>query len=216
MELTTTGQQEWVSVALPDANGKLPAEEHALVSASQRGDRQAFAHLVERYWDSLYRWLYHLTRDRHTAEDLVQESFLKAFRGLKRFEAGSNFRAWLFRIAHNSLVNNRRAAARVRHALPDDLAATDEGPVDQALSREALRLLADAVAELPAEFRAAFLLRAEQGLSFREIAGVLGLTEETARWRVFKARQKLLSVLSPRLELKSETRNSKSETNAKD
>src|SRR5262249_23839806 len=159
-DLTTTCHKGWVSVALPDANGRLPAEEHALVHASQRGDRQAFAHLVERYWDCLYRWLYHLTRDRHTAEDLVQESFLNAFRGLKRFEAGSNFRAWLFRIAHNSLANNRRTAARVRHVLPEDLAAKDEGPMDQAISREALRLLGEAVTRLPADFRAAFLLRA--------------------------------------------------------
>ena len=100
--------------------------------------------------------------------------------------------------------------------LPDDLAAKDEGPVDQAVSREALRLLAEAVAQLPADFRAAFLLRAEEGLSFREIASVLGLTEETARWRVFKARHKLLSVLAPQLEMQSENRNSKSETNSKD
>src|SRR5262249_38972525 len=89
------------------------------------------------------------------------------------------------------------------HVLPEDLAAKDEGPVDQVVSREALRLLGEAVARLPADFRAAFLLRAEEGLSFREIAGVLGLTEETARWRVFKARQKLLSVLAPQLDTNS-------------
>ena len=68
------------------------------------------------------------------------------------------------------------------------------------MSREALDLLAQAVGRLPSEFRAAFLLRVEQGLSFREIAGVLDTTEETARWRVFKARQKLLSELAPLLD----------------
>src|SRR5262245_61310923 len=195
-DLTTTCHKGWVSVALPDANGRLPAEEHALVHASQRGDRQAFAHLVERYWDRLYRWLYHLTRDRHTAEDLVQESFLKAFRGLKQFQAGSNFKAWLFRIAHNSFANHRRATARTRQPLPDNVPQRGEGPVEQIVSREALQLLAKAVNQLPADFRAAFLLRAEEDLSFREIANVLGLTEETARWRVYKARQKLLGMLA--------------------
>ena len=55
--------------------------------------------LVERYWDRLYRWLYHLTHDRHAAEDVAQETFLKAFAKLGTFRAGSNFRAWLFRIA---------------------------------------------------------------------------------------------------------------------
>jgi RNA polymerase sigma-70 factor (ECF subfamily) len=203
-------------VALSDVNGRLPVEEHALVSASQRGERQAFAQLVERYWDRLYRWLYHLTRDQHTAEDLVQETFLKAFRGLKRFEAGSNFKAWLFRIAHNSFANYRRGAARLRQTLPDDVPEKGEGPLDQVVSREALQLLARAVAKLPADFRSAFLLRADEDLSFREIAGVLGLTEETARWRVFKARQKLLTLLAPQLEQKSEILNTKSEIDAKD
>jgi RNA polymerase sigma-70 factor (ECF subfamily) len=187
-------------VALPEDNGRLLSEEHSLIAAAQQGDRQAFALLVERYWDRLYRWLYHLSHDRHNAEDVAQETFLKAFRGLNRFRAGSNFKAWLYRIAHNSLANQRRAAARARLVLPDDVPADGEGPAEQAISREALQLLARAVARLPAEFRSAFLLRAEEGLSFREIADVLGLTEETARWRVFKARQKLLGVLAPQLD----------------
>ena len=67
------------------------AEEHALVASAQRGDRPAFAVLVERYWERLYRWLYHVTHNRHAAEDLAQETFLKAFRGLGTFRTGSNF-----------------------------------------------------------------------------------------------------------------------------
>ena len=80
------------------------------------------------------------------------------------------------------------------------LAADDEGPAEQAQSNEALAELGRALNRVPAEFRGALLLRAEEGMSFREIADVLGLTEETARWRVFKARQKLLNLLAPRLE----------------
>ncbi len=183
----------------PDSEA-LPHEEHVLIHKAQQGSRPAFALLVERYWDRLYRWLYHLTHDRHTAEDLAQETFLKAFAGLGRFRAGSHFQAWLFRIAHNNFINLRRGGGgRKREALPENLADPDEGPVEQALSRESLQLLARAVGRLPTEFRAAFLLRAEEGMSFRQIAEVLGLTEETARWRVFKARQKLLSVLAPQL-----------------
>jgi len=205
-DLAATSQQGWVSVALPESNGRLSAEEHALVSASQRGDRHAFAHLVERYWDGLYRWLYHMTHDRHAAEDLVQETFLKAYRALSRFEAGSNFRAWLFRIAHNSLANERRARSRMRLMLPENLATHDEGPLQEATTRESLQLLARAVGRLPADFRSAFLLRAEEGLSFREIAAVLKLTEETARWRVFKARQKLMGELGKHLGHKAPTK----------
>jgi RNA polymerase sigma-70 factor (ECF subfamily) len=176
------------------------ADEHRLIVAAQQGDRASFGQLVERYWDRLYRWLYRLTRDRHTAEDIVQESFLKALAGLKTFRAGTNFSAWLFRIAHNLYANQCRASARRREALPEDLPDSQRGPLDRAVSAEALQNLGRAIHGLPVEFRAALLLRIEEGLSFRQIAEVLDLTEETARWRVFKARQKLLSILAPRQE----------------
>jgi RNA polymerase sigma-70 factor (ECF subfamily) len=143
---------------------------------------------------------YHLTHDRHTAEDLAQETFLKAFAGLRKFQAGTNFGAWLFRIAHNNYANQCRAAARPREPLPDELADRRDGPLEQIASAEALQALGRAINRLPAEFRSALLLRVDEGLSFREIADVLDLTEETARWRVFKARQKLLGVLAPRQE----------------
>jgi RNA polymerase sigma-70 factor (ECF subfamily) len=180
------------------------ADEHRLIVAAQQGDRPAFAQLVEHYWDRLYRWLYRLTRDQHTAEDLVQESFLKAFAGLKRFQAGTNFRAWLFRIAHNNYANQCRAAAHRRQALPEDLPDSQRDPLDQAISAEMLQSLGRAIQRLPTEFRSALLLRVEEGFSFRQIAEVLDLTEETARWRVFKARQKLLSLLAPRQEQERE------------
>jgi RNA polymerase sigma-70 factor (ECF subfamily) len=186
----------WLRLANPDFSNGLAVSEDTLVSRAQAGDRQAFAALVERYWDGLYRWLYHLTRDQHAAEDLTQEAFLKAYRSLGTFRAGSHFRAWLFRIAHNSFLNQRRAARPVQ-PMPEQLATPEAGPDEQAATRETLHLLARAVERLPSDYRAAFLLRVEQGLSFRQIAKVLGLTEETARWRVFKARQRLLNVLSP-------------------
>src|SRR5205823_1854911 len=86
-------------------------------------------------------------------------------------------------------------ARRTREPLSDDLPDREPGPVERVLSQEALRGLAQAVDRLPTEYRAALLLRVEEDLSFRQIAEVLGLTEETARWRVFKARQKLLALL---------------------
>lgn len=178
-----------------------PPDEDGLIRAAQAGDRPAFASLVEAYWGRLYRWLYHLARDRHLAEDLAQEAFLKAYSHLHRFRPGTNFRAWLFRIAHNAFANLHRSPGRNRRtALPDDLPGRDRGPLEQALSREALDGLAGAVERLPTDFRAALLLRVEEGLSFRQIAGVLDTTEETARWRVFKARQRLLGQLGDKLD----------------
>lgn len=176
--------------------GHSTSDEADLIRAAQAGDRPAFAVLVERYWDRLYRWLCRLTRDGSAAEDIVQETFMKAFAAVNSFRAGSNFRAWLFRIAHNNFVNMRRAERHVRQPLDVEIAEENQDPVGDLLSREALKLIAEAVAKLPNDFRVALLLRIEEDLSFREVAEATGTTEETARWRVFKARQKLMELLS--------------------
>jgi RNA polymerase sigma-70 factor (ECF subfamily) len=178
----------------------LSPEESLLIRRAQKGDREAFARLIDAYWDRLYRWLYRLTRHRQTAEDLTQETFLKAFARLQSFQAGTNFHAWVFRIAFNTFANHRRDNARQREPMPEQVPTRAEGPVEQAINRESMLLLQSAVSKLPEEFRMAFLLRVQEDLSFREIAGILGLTEETARWRVFKARQQLLQAVAPQLE----------------
>lgn len=187
-------------LAVADDNRNPPAAEPDLIARAKQGDREASAALVDQYWDRLYRWLYHLTHHQHTAEDLAQETFLKAFSRLETFRWGNNFQAWLYRIAYNAFLNQCRVLARTKHPFPDDVADVGEPPDEVAMSRESLQLLARAVGRLPNEFRAAFMLRAQEGMSFKEIADVLETTEQTARWRVFKARQKLLSVLAPQLD----------------
>jgi RNA polymerase sigma-70 factor (ECF subfamily) len=172
------------------------SNEHVLIHQAQRGDRAAFAKLVEHYWDGLYRWLCHLSHDRHTAEDVAQEAFMNAMTAINSFRIGTNFRAWLFRIAHNAFANQARARRHVKQAFPENLVSGEQGPAELAMSKEAMLLLARAVGRLPTEFRAAFLLRAEEGMSFETIAEVLDITEETARWRVYKARQKLMTAIS--------------------
>ena len=181
----------------PEPDALRPSEETVWIVAAQAGDRTAYARVVDAYWDRLYRWLFRMTHDRHKAEDLTQETFLKALAALASFRAGSNFRAWLFRIAHNNFVNLKRGEKRATQSLPDEptQAAGTPGPQEKASDREVLAKVAKALAELPPDFRSALLLRAEEGLSFREVAAILKITEETARWRVFKARQKLVKVL---------------------
>lgn len=177
-------------------------EESTWVQAAQAGDRQAFARLVERYWDRLYRWLYQLTQDRHAAEDLTQETFLKALAGLPTFRPGSHFRAWLFRIGHNNFVNRKRSERHRNQELDDEaaLGGSQNGSAELVVEqREWLERVQEGVSRLPLDFRAALLLRAFEGLSFREVAKILHTTEETARWRVFKARQLLLRQLAPEL-----------------
>jgi len=177
------------------------SEETVWIVAAQTGDRAAYARVVNAYWDRLFRWLLRMTHDRHKAEDLTQETFLKALAAISSFRPGSNFRAWLFRIGHNNFVNLKRGEKRSIQSLLDEPTQTDSRPSPPATAadRESVVMVAKAVADLPADFRSALLLRAEEGLSFREVAAVLGITEETARWRVFKARQKLVKVLAPDL-----------------
>jgi RNA polymerase sigma-70 factor (ECF subfamily) len=186
-------------VASVDRAQPIRTDESALIRQAQRGDPEARAALVERYWTRVYRWLYRLTRDQHVAEDLVQEAFLKAIAHLDRFAAGTSFSAWLFRIAHNHYANHCRSV-RSSQPLPDDLPAAVPEPTQYAEARESLAGVAAALDRLPNELRAALLLRAEHDLSFHEIAQALGLTEETARWRVYKARKMLLSWLEARQE----------------
>jgi RNA polymerase sigma-70 factor, ECF subfamily len=183
---------------ISEATESAESDEDDAIRAAQAGDRAAFARVVSAYWDRLFRWLFQLAKDRHRAEDLTQETFLKALAALNSFQAGTNFRAWLFRIGHNNFVNLKRSAKRPTVALPDEMSQPDrpdEDPLTTAGEREELAKVAKAVQELPSDFRSALLLRAEQGLSFREVATVMGITEETARWRVFKARQKLVQIL---------------------
>ena len=160
-----------------DPDTLLAAEETDWITAARGGDRRAFGRLVDRYWDRLYRWLCHLTRDPHRAEDLTQETFLKALVGLDSFRSGTNFRAWLFRIAHNNFVNLKRGERKGVQPLPDAVADESTPAADAAADREALRAVAEAVAGLPPDFRAAILLRADGGLSFKEIAVALHTTE---------------------------------------
>jgi RNA polymerase sigma-70 factor (ECF subfamily) len=176
----------------------LLTEETEWIASAQRGDRAAYAKLVDKYWDRLFRWLVNLARDRHKAEDLTQETFLKALAALDSFRPGSNFRAWLFRIGHNNFVNLKRSERRTKVPLPDDAAAPEQGgPGGGAADREALETVAAAVAGLSEEFRNALILHVQEGMAYKEVAKVLNTTEETARWRVYKARQKLLNVLPP-------------------
>ena len=171
------------------------------VRRAQAGDADAFASLVERYWTQIYRWLYALNRELHTAEDLTQETFLKAWANLRQFTAGTRFRAWLFQIARNSHIDRRRShRPDRRRPLPEHLPAADAEPGAALQDRETQVLVRKAIDELPPAFRAPFLLRTQEELSYGEIAQILALTEETVRWRVFKARQQLLSELGARLD----------------
>jgi RNA polymerase sigma-70 factor (ECF subfamily) len=164
------------------------------VRRARAGDRAAFAALVERYWNPVRAWLAGLTGHEHRAEDLAQETFLKAWVGLPQLAADGSFRVWLFRIARNEYLASARGLRAEAAELPD-AADRSPGPVESAEAREGADALRAALAALPAPYREAYLLWTHDSLPYSEIARVLDTTEDTARWRVCEARRQLARAL---------------------
>jgi RNA polymerase sigma-70 factor (ECF subfamily) len=155
---------------------------------------------VRRYQRPVIGFIARLIGDRATAEDLAQETFVKAHRSLAAFDTTRRLSSWLFRIAHNTAVDALRRSRAPTVSL-DDRAESDGEPAapDAAdpVERKALgRALEAALAQLRPDFRAAVLLRYEEGLSFDEIGHVLGIPETTARSHVHRARKELAQHLS--------------------
>jgi RNA polymerase sigma-70 factor, ECF subfamily len=180
------------------------------IEALQAGDRAAFARLVETYSPQVYRVALKILNDEQDAEDVLQETFIKALRALPEFEGRSNLSTWLYRIAVNEalmLVRKRGKASMV------SLEAEVEGEEDQAeppiqivdwcclpegdfMTAEAREFLNQAVQGLTPALRAVFVLRDVQGLSVRETSEALGVSETAVKTRLLRARLKLREALS--------------------
>jgi RNA polymerase sigma-70 factor (ECF subfamily) len=151
-----------------------------------------FRSVVEEHFAPVYRLLYRLLGNRHDAEDSAQETFLRALRGHDRLRPDSRLRPWLLRIAYNAAMDLlRRRAGRPVGPLESEPAA-DSRPVGAGLEvADAFTEAEPALRALPATSRTVFLLRTMQEASFSEIAGVIGASEETARWHMHEARRRL-------------------------
>ena len=151
-----------------------------------------FGELVDTHQSEILRYLRRLTGDSATAEDLFQDTFLRAFGGYARLRPGSNHRAWLYRIATNLFLNHRSAGGRrTRVALTPELASSDPSPSRAQDTAAALAAMRAAIGRLPRRQRAAFMQRQLHGLSYREVAAALGCTEATARANVYQAVRRL-------------------------
>ena len=149
--------------------------------------RPSFDCLVRDHQPGVYRFLYRLCcGHRQDAEDLCQETFLRAYRAFGRLEGEANHRAWLCRIAYNAFLNNRRRARPGE--LPDDVAAASDDGRDR---RELVASIATFVRTLPPKQRAAMILRHVDGRGYDEVARVLGCSEDSARANVFQAVRKV-------------------------
>jgi RNA polymerase sigma-70 factor (ECF subfamily) len=154
----------------------------ALIAAWQRGDEQAAAELVRRHAGPLARFLSGAGASDADIDDLVQESLVRAFRAVDRFRGECQFRTWLLTIGGNVLKDSARRAKRAPTLpLDEDLRAPGGDPHDRAVASEAEARLGAEIARLPRMQRDVFLLRAQQGLEYAEIAAALGTSSGAAR-----------------------------------
>jgi len=157
------------------------------VLACQRGEREAFDRLVQRYQREVYRLCYRYVNNHHDANDLAQDVFLKAYRAVGRFRGDSSFSTWLFRIAVNTCLNFRAARRPQSEELPEGLADRSLGVADRLESAERSRQVREAVAELPEKQRATLILKVYHDLTHEEVAGILGSSVGTVKANLFHA-----------------------------
>ncbi|HSI21655.1 MAG TPA: RNA polymerase sigma factor RpoE [Methylophilaceae bacterium] len=183
-----------------------------LVERAQRGDKTAFDLLVQKYQRKLGRLLSRMIRDQAEVEDVVQEAFIKAYRALPNFRGDSAFYTWLYRIGINTAKNylvamGRRPQVSTEIEVEDaenfedgqDLRTIDT-PETELMTKQIAQTVNDTVAALPEELRTAITLREIEGLSYEEIATLMGCPIGTVRSRIFRARETIAEKLRPLLD----------------
>ncbi len=179
-----------------------------LVEAAQKGDTEAFGVLVRRHQKRIYRLAVHMLRNAAEAEDVTQETFVRAYGALERFDGRSEPFTWMYRIAVNLSLNTIRARKPSRKSTPVDdpriagalveRRASHADPARQTADRELAVALCDSVDELSETLRTTLILVSVDGLSHTEAAAILGCPEGTIAWRVHEARRKLRASLAKR------------------
>ena len=165
-----------------DLTGREDSLDSSLIQRWKEGDERAATALVERHAAALARYVGSLG-ERDAADEVVQDTFVRAFGSLEHFRGDSSLRTWLFTIARRLVVDRRRAFRRRREVgnLEDVDAATEYTALDGLIASEAQRKVWGAVGKLSPTQREVFLLRVNEGLSYKEIADVAGTTEGAAR-----------------------------------
>jgi RNA polymerase sigma-70 factor, ECF subfamily len=182
-----------------------------LVERAQRGDKQAFELLVQKYQRKLARLLARFIRDPAEVEDVTQEAFIKAYRALPAFRGDSAFYTWLYRIGINTAKNYLMAMGRRAPTSTEVEAEEAEGfeegeqlrdintPESVLLSNEIARTVNSTIEKLPEELRTAIQLREIEGMSYEDIAKVMDCPIGTVRSRIFRAREAIAVELRPLL-----------------
>jgi RNA polymerase sigma-70 factor (ECF subfamily) len=181
-----------------------------LVKLARNGDRNAYRVLVERYQRKVYSVCYGMVRNPDDAMDMVQETFIRVFKNIERFEGSSSFYTWIYRIASNCCIDHIRKAQRAREVDYDDTIGRDESadgeevtlpdrlgisPAHVLSRRELVTKIEDALQTLSPAHREAILLREVEGLSYQEIADALGISIGTVMSRLHHARKNMQKAL---------------------
>jgi RNA polymerase sigma-70 factor (ECF subfamily) len=185
----------------------MEAEASGAAERARLGDNEAFRLLVEQHGRAVFRLAYRMTGNEEDAEDVVQETFLKAYRQIDRYEARCSFSTWLYRIASNcslDLIRKRKTREHKRERGQDpgqdvlaSIPAATPGPDRELHSSQISERVNAALGELSAQERTAFVLRHFEGLSIEEIGLALGTGTNATKHSIFRAVQKLRRRLEP-------------------
>ena len=167
------------------------------------GSMEAFEVLYERHRGPLYRYILRLVGNPATANDLYQGSWEKIIKARGRYRDSAPFRAWMYRIAHNHVMDHFRREQPTADTQAEDMADKQAGPDDQISAENRQRQLLAAIGNLPPEQKDTLMLKLESGLDLQTIADVTGVNRETAKSRLRYAVKKLKQVMGS-LELSQE------------
>jgi RNA polymerase sigma-70 factor (ECF subfamily) len=172
-------------------------DENGLVRRAQDGDREAFGTLVKHFMKSVYEFSYRMTGSHADADEVAQQTFVRAYTGLGRFAPGTRLRAWLLTIAANLARDlHRKKSVRREVTVLDGDEGPDASPLEAVLQDEREALVRDALASIPADLRAVLVLHAMEDVSLADIARMTETPEGTVRWRFFEARRRLREKLA--------------------
>lgn len=180
----------------------------AVIDRVRSGEKEAYRLLVERHSRNVFRLAFRMTGNEQDAEDVVQETFLRAYRQLKNYESRASFATWLFRIAANyslDLIRSRNRHHENREAgspegefdMMQSIPAQSPTPDRLAMSGQVQERITGALRNLTAQERTAFILRHYEGLSIEEIGNTLGTGSNATKHSIFRAVQKLRRSLEP-------------------